>query len=125
MNALANIPNAARATTLLISEQVRRFDNYEGGRAEAAVAAATAGRPGYWTTARYSHAVACEFVLTANQRGIAAALKEWVDPRHPRKTAEHLLSTLVALNVRADIALQEARETEYWNGALGAPGRVA
>ena len=125
MNALPQISTAASATSRLVSDLSYHLDNFETGRAASAVAAAEAGRPAFWTNQKYSHAVACEFVLAANQCGIAAALKKWVDLRHPRKTAEHLLSTLIPLNVKGDDALQEARETEYWNGALGAPGRVA
>ena len=108
MNAHARI-SPAHAIRGLIAELVCRHDNYESGRAAAALAAAEAGRAAFWTTAQYHNATACLLVLAANATGLAAALGAWSDPRHPRKTRAALLATLVPLNALAALDLTIAR----------------
>jgi hypothetical protein len=99
----------ARAIRGLIADLVCRYDNYDTGRERAALAAAEASRPAWWTTAPYHHAVACRLAAAANGGSLEAALAAAVDPRHALTTRAALLATLVPLNTPAAIALAAAK----------------
>jgi hypothetical protein len=79
-----------------------QFDSRESGGEDLALDALQAGRPVFWTSARYHNQRALTLHHRALQLGLAAAIAE-----DPRRTEE--INTLIPLSPAAENALEEAR----------------
>jgi hypothetical protein len=90
-------------------------DNPDDIAFDAAAANLRAGRPAFWSTARYSNAVASLLLDFANRRTFADAFAELsvlaVSPL-TREVREQLLDTLLPLNHAAAVALVDAYQAE-------------
>jgi hypothetical protein len=89
------------------------YDNADTIRESAALAAARAEQPAYWTSARYHNQAALLVAQFANERGLATALRLWSDDSYPSpaRHASYLLSTLIPLNTAASAELHETIAT--------------
>lgn len=85
------------------------YDNADTIRESAALAAARADQPAYWTSARYHNQAALLVAQFANERGLSTALRLWSDDSYPSPSrhASYLLSTLIPLNAAASAELHE------------------
>lgn len=107
---------AARAARDMIGCLVAKYDNEWTELRLAAMHSAELGLPAYWSKATYSQSTQRVFALSANKDGIIAALRTWADDRHPHKTPDALLASLIPLNTVG--VLQ--KEFAWWNAAPGA-----
>src|SRR4051812_12724538 len=82
----------------------------DGNTEEAAIAAASEGRPAYWTTSSYHNQAAVALAYRANTQGLEASLNDIAKTTPEAHTALYLLNTLIPLNREARSEIERMRQ---------------
>ena len=115
-----------RAIRGMIADLAAEYDNRDDFAADCAVAAARAGRAAFWKRTQYHNAVVGLVCNHANVHGLTAALAYYADERHPQKRRSAIVAELVALNIKANVELADARHAALWaEASTRNPERVA